>query len=705
MTASADSRRVGRHRRSPQAPRSRRLNLSLELVIAAAITSALVLVVHIWGPRLAHDLRERLLTFAPVRALEVAAGLVEALVILRVAAAIPRARTVVARGRDVSLRLLAVLGRVPPVVALTVIVAVAASFRVLLTRAETIPHVFGDELLYTDLAKSIGLHGRPLVRGTADIGHSVLYPLVLSPAYRLSADGAAAYVAVKTLNAIVVSLAAVPTYFLARRLISRGWSLGIAALVVIEPWTAYAAFTMTESLFLPAFTAFALILVRMLEQPKTSRQLWVLVGLALLIGIRPQALVFAGSIVAAVAIKGLLGHGIRDACRQHVIVLAGFGAAIGGVLIAAAFGVAIPAGSARQLLTTQYSPLGLLKWTAWSLAIYELPLGVITFAAFPLALRRLLRRSVPEPERSVATAAVTLVGGILVSVAVLSASRRYGLGILHERNMFYATPLVLVCVAHWLTHGLERPKVLAAGAAAAVCILPATLPNHLVAITNNVDSPTSGWLQQLKGQAPDTPLKVWTITIGAAGAIGLLLIRRPVTPVLSTALAFLAVGSPLDYSGPFTPRQDHGLAWVDHDLPVGATATLIHVGLSNPSAPCAGPADSEQEQLVTWTEFFNTRVDRVMHIFEPAPGLLPSEQLTEAPGGVIVAGGKPFSARYVVLDSRQPVNGRRLARFDLAKLNSPLQSGSSLSLWKTRSPLRFAPPATPLPPRPDGGSC
>jgi hypothetical protein len=59
----------------------------------------------------------------------------------------------------------------------------------------------------------------------------------------------------------------------------------------------------------------------------------------------------------------------------------------------------------------------------------------------------------------------------------------------------------------------------------------------------------------------------------------------------------------------------------------------------------------------------------------------------------------------VVLDSRQPVVGRRLGRLDLASLGSAYQAGASLSAWQVDPPLRFPPHAQPLPPRADGGEC
>jgi hypothetical protein len=590
------------------------------------------------------------------------------------------------------------------VVGLTGIVMLAAGLRILLVRPETEPKVFGDEVIYTELAKNIALHGRPLLRGHLELGYSVLYPLFLSPAYRLASDGAAAFAAAKTMNAVAMAVTAIPTYALARRVLSHGWSLGVAALVVLEPWLAYASFTMTESLFLPSFTAFAFVLVRMLERPTTGSQVLVLITLAFLVGIRPQAMVLIASVVAAIALKGLMAGSVRRVTREHTVVLVGLGVALFAGSITLMAGVSLPADSARPLLTLAYNPLGLVKWTLWNLAVYEIALGVVTLAAFPLALYGLLRRNASHRDHAVGIAALTLTTGLLVSVSVLSASR-FGLGILHERNLFYATPLLLVCLAHWLAQGLQRPAILAVAVSLCVIALPATLPDHVVQITNNVDSPTAAWLNELENQVSNLSIRAWAIGIAAVGAVAIVLVRRPLVPILAVVVSSLAIASPLDYSGALTPEQDRVLAWVDRALPDGASATLIHLGLSRPDQPCSRDADNAQRALVVWTEFFNARIDQVGHVYEPVPDTLPSPKLTVAPGGIVREHGRPFTPAYVVLDSRQPIVGRRLTRFDLATLGPEWQGGASLSVWKVSPPLGFLSHAQPLPPRANGRGC
>jgi hypothetical protein len=678
--------------------------LLAQLGIATLIVFAVALTVHLWGAELSHAVRGQVLRFRPVTALRTAFLVAVVAAGLRLVSTTTNGRVALIFGRRTARRWLAALTRVPAVVALTGIVMLAAALRILLVRPETEPKVFGDEVLYTELAKNIALHGRPLLRGHLELGYSVLYPLFLSPAYRLASDGAGAFAAAKSMNAVAMAATAIPTYALARRVLSHGWSLGVAGLVVLEPWFAYASFTMTESLFLFSFTAFALVLVRMLERPTAGRQVLVLVTLALLVGIRPQALVLTASVLAAIALKGLLAGSVRGVVREHTVVLTGLGLALlaGSILLLA--GISLPANSARPLLTLAYNPLGLAKWTLWNLAVYEIALGVITLAAFPLALHGLLRRSASDRDHALGIAVLTLTSGLLLSVSVLSASR-FGYGILHERNLFYATPLLLVCLAHWLAHGLQRPTILTAAVALAVIALAASLPDHVVQITNNVDSPTAGWLNELENQMSNLPIRAWTIGIAAVGAVAIVLVRRPLVPILAVVLSFLAVTGTLDYSGALTPKQDHTLAWVDRALPNGASATLIHLGLSRPDQPCSKDADNAQQALVVYTEFFNARVDQVMHASQPVHDNLPSPKLTIAPGGIVHEQGRPLTPTYAVLDSRQPIVGRRLARFDLATLGPEWQGGASLSLWKVNPPLGFLAHAQPLPPRPDGRAC
>jgi hypothetical protein len=670
------------------------VGLLTQLAVVGALALAAVAAIVGYGPELSHDLRETLLRLTPLRAL----GAVVILAAVLGAWSFASPRTGSSRPQSTTARL-------PDVALLGVIVVAASLFRLLLVRAATQPGVLGDELIYSGLAKSFALQGQPLFRGEVDLAHSLLYPLLLSPAHALADDGARAFEATKAVNAIVVASTAIPAYLLARRVVTPGLSLVVAALVAFEPWTAYASLVMTESLFLPAFTTFVLILARMLDDPAPRRQFAVLVALVALIGIRPQALVLVGAVVVAIGIGAVRGPPIRRTLHAYAPLLVTLGAGMVAGMLAVVAGADVPGSSARDTLDAFLDPIGLVTWSLWSLAVYELALGVVALVLFPFALHGLLR-SRAERARATGVALLTTSAALLLSVAAVSATPA-GLDILHERYLFYATPLVLVGLAHWLQTGLVLRRRAAWVAGIVAVALAASLPTDQVARANNVDSPTAAWVRSLHEAIPSVPTKILLVGLAALGALVLLRFRRPFVPILTVAVAFVALVGGLDYSGPFSQAQDRELAWVDRALPPDGTASLVHLGYSRSDQPCGAAADWEQQGLVVWTEFFNTRVDRVFHLEGRQVGRdnLASPELTVGPGGVVLERGKPFSPRYAVLDSRQPVVGTELGRLDLARLGTQYQAGASLTLWEVEPPLRFLVHAQPLPPRADGGEC
>jgi hypothetical protein len=589
--------------------------------------------------------------------------------------------------------------------ALTAVVSVAAVVRVTLGRANHLPKVLGDELIYTGLAKGWALHGQPLLRGSRDAGQSLLYPLVLAPAFRLASDGADALATVKAMDAVVMALAGVPAFFLARRVVPSRWALGVAALSVLSPWTAYSVLTLTESLFYPLFVSYAAVLPWVLARPTVRRQAAMVVLLAALVGVRAQALTVAVGTVAAIVVVGALRGDAARTLRRFAPTMAAFALGLVIGVAAAVSGVTVPTSTYNTVFDSLDRVGGMVEWTAWNLGAFELTLGVTAVAAVPVALARMLRRDRDEATR--ATGAVILALGLSVigSVALLSASP-YGLGILHERNLFYVAPLLLTAAAVWLADGLARPARLSAVAAVATVALAATVPADVITHPNYVDAPSAAFFAALHGQLPGVPTRVWTIALAAVGAATFLLSRRPLFPLLTVVLAFAAVASQNDYRDGLTGTQAKALSWVDHALPPGQTASLVHLGLALSSAPCAAPTAQEEQDFVVWTEFFNRRIGTVAHVYDanPRDGLA-SRELTVGSGGVILDGGRPFEPSYLVIDSRQPIVGTRVRRFDLQTIQSPYQAGASLTLWRVDPPLRFYPRPQPLPPRADGHQC
>ena len=118
---------------------------------------------------------------------------------------------------------------------LAAIVAGSALVRVALARDIVAPFIMVDEIIWSEVARGIADAGEPLLRDQPDPGYSVVYPLLISPAYALFERLPEAYAAVKTTNAVLMSLAAIPAFSIARRVVRDGLALLAALLAVPCP--------------------------------------------------------------------------------------------------------------------------------------------------------------------------------------------------------------------------------------------------------------------------------------------------------------------------------------------------------------------------------------------------------------------------------------------------------------------------------------
>jgi hypothetical protein len=105
-----------------------------------------------------------------------------------------------------------------------------------------------------------------------------------------------------------MSLAAVPAYLLARRLLPMPLSLAAAVLAVAVPSMLFTGTVMTENVFYPLFLTGALVLVLVLERPTWGRQLTLFALIGLLFATRAQSVAFAPAIVVAPILLALFGR-------------------------------------------------------------------------------------------------------------------------------------------------------------------------------------------------------------------------------------------------------------------------------------------------------------------------------------------------------------------------------------------------------------
>ncbi len=567
------------------------------------------------------------------------------------------------------------------------------------------PTVLGDELLYADLAKGVARTGLPSVRGALDLGHTVLYPYFLSPAYVLSSTGADALEWARLANVLVMTATAIPAYLLARLVVGRGYALGVAGLSVTGPWLVYSSYLMTEALFYPLFIVFALLFVRMLDRPTRGRQLAVVGALAVLVLGRAQALALVGTIVLAIAIIAVRRREVAHTVREYLVVLGSLAAGGAVLLVSGALGLGGPTSGYSVLLTERPALEQVLLWAGRTVGVFAVSLGVLLVLAFPLALWGLTRPGSRRIERAFALGSFSLVVGVLASVARLSASE-YGLGILHERNLFFVVPVVLACGAHWLAGGLRRPRraVVAAVAVGGTC-LSLLVPASLIERSSGFDSPSSAFLRSFDPLHGWGSPRAWLVGFWCAAAIAIVVVRGPLLPIGALVLAFLGVTAATQHYGELSASQAHQLAWVDRRVG-DASVLLLHADLTRPTDDCAESAEYAQQGLMVWTEWFNDSVDRYAHVFgtRGRDGLSAPLYTVGSDGIVSDDRGRTLAPPLVVVDSRQPIAGTAIERFAPDDVGIPGE-GSSLTLWRADVPLRLLPAPSPLPARGNGTGC
>ena len=345
------------------------------------------------------------------------------------------------------------------------IVAVSVFARAVLAHRIVAPWIMVDEIVYSELAKSFAAHGHFLVRGVPSHGYGFVYPVLIAPAWRIFSSVPDAYHAAKIANSVIMSLAAVPAYYLARRLLTARLALVVAALTVAVPSMLYTGTLMTENAFYPVFLTCVLALVAMLERPTPARQLLVLALCGVAYATRQQAL----ALVPAILTAPLLYEPRRLRRFAWLYGTVG-GAAVVALLATVARGRSplTLLGAYRAATTSNYSVGGVLHFIVYHLGELDLYLGVFPFAAL-IALWL-------APGRARAFAAATLPVFVFLTIEVAAFASQSSVDKIEERNLFYVAPFALIAL---LAVPQRRRAVLAGAAVAGVLPVFVDFPHFI----------------------------------------------------------------------------------------------------------------------------------------------------------------------------------------------------------------------------------
>jgi hypothetical protein len=360
---------------------------------------------------------------------------------------------------------------------LTAIVVVSIAVRIVLARRIVAPWIMVDEIVYSELAKSFAEKGEFLVRDVPSNGYGFVYPILVAPAWRLFAAVPDAYAAAKAINAVVMSLAAIPAYLIARRLLPPPLAVVAAALTVLVPSMLYTGTLMTENAFYPLFLVAVWALLRALEEPAAWRQVVLLALIGIAYATRAQAVALLAAAVTAPLLLVLFEHrGLRRGLRPFAAL---YGLLAAGALVAL-LGSAVRGRSPLELLgayraatSSDYTVGGVFDFVLYHAAELDLYLGVLPFAAL-LALW-FAPRDVTPAARAFAAASLAVVGWLLLEVAAFASQP--SVGKIEERNLFYVAPLALIALVGLAADGVvtRRRRPLAAAAVVAG-VLPVFIP-------------------------------------------------------------------------------------------------------------------------------------------------------------------------------------------------------------------------------------
>ena len=555
------------------------------------------------------------------------------------------------------------LARVPVWGWLAAIVVLSAIFRYALSRRVVAPWIMVDELIYSELAKSFANSGHFLIRDVHHGAYGVVYPLLIAPAWKVFASVGDAYAAAKAIGSVVMSLTAIPVYFLARRVVPPLLSLLAALLAVAVPSMMYTGTLMTETVFYPLFACVALMLVLTLERPTVQRQILLLAVCLVAFLTRSQAVVLIPAVATAPLVLAWLD-------RRRLRLLADF-KVLYGALAAAVLGVLVVQlarghspwdafGSYSVTADATYHVDQVLKWLLFHIAELDLYLGIAPFAA--LLLLTFIGRSLDRPMRVFLAAALPLTAWLTLEVAAFASALSPRV---EERNLFYVAPLFFIALLAWIERGMPRPRA-AAIAAILAAALPGALPYHTL-IAPSAESDTLAlmplwWLQETV--VGINTISVVVVTVAAGIALAFLVISPRYALVLPALVLLWFViaterierfdhGFPKAsvgalYQGITAPKRD----WVDAAVGRNADVAFVYSG-SRPT----------EQPLTLWeNEFFNRSVGPVYDLRQPSMGGLPETRLTQRADGVLLARGAPVRQPYVLTEEAVSLAGEVVAR-------------------------------------------
>ena len=428
-----------------------------------------------------------------------------------------------------------------------VLIVVSTAIRFGAAQAFSTPWIAPDEMVYGMLGEGLWSHGTLTLRSLPSPYYSLLTPALIGAPLAAAADLGEGIQSARLLQALAMSLAAVPTYLWARRIASAWWAVAAAALVLASPLLQYAGFLMTEPLTLTVVTVALLMLARALEEPTMWRYGVFVAWATAAAAVRLQALVLLPAFVLAAVIDSVAA---RDRTRLRPLLgFAALAALASGLVVVAMLATGEDL-STRRLLGA-YTPVGEgtdvgadrvneVAWHAFDLSVLGLGATVLALAA--LAWIVLSRRDRDPALQAFVSTTLAYTALLVIQVGLFAA---VFVGSVSERYLVTLLPLLAVALCAWISRGAPRAVALVLPVWALIVAGAATVPIAQLATPETLpNSPTPAALVRLGSEG-------WAraaLVAGAlaAGALVLALPRRfawVTAVVVGVGLGLLSVDS------------------------------------------------------------------------------------------------------------------------------------------------------------------
>jgi hypothetical protein len=557
-----------------------------------------------------------------------------------------------------------------------------------------VPWIAPDEMIYGLLGRSLYSTGTLAIFGGPTPFYSALEPAFVGLPLR-AGDLEFGYGLLKVLQALVMSLTAVPVYLWGRSLVGQRWAFAAAILTLAAPALVYSGLVMTEVLFYPVFVLSAWAMARVIEEPTWQRQALFVVAVGAAVATRLQAVVLLPAFVTAVGLDGLLARSAGRARR--------LGPAIVGIALLAAAWLGWRLASGEPVLggygVVTHASYGVgraARFVLYHTGSLILLTGVVPACGVVLLLVAAARRRDDDGRiRAFLVVTCSLSVWLVVEVGVFAS--RY-VGRLAERDLIGLAPLFFLGLVAWLAHGAPRGYWPASIACVLVAVPLVVLPlGKLVTAHALPDAPSLVPLYNLRTATSLATLEL--VFYGVAGAALVLFALLPHRAlVVLPLLLFVALTGGSVAASRYAADQGR----LRQKMFLGPTPTWIDRAAHGPVAYLYQPG---ADWTGVWeTVFWNRRIDRVYDLGGARLiGPITQRQIRiRADGRLAAHGDRPVSAPYIVTTTGV-VSSEPSFEFAGDPIASTIQPGSQeggLVLWQIEQPLRLSFRTTGL--RPNG---